>query len=283
MVHEPNSSVRQTALPGRLLAVGDIHGCATALRLLLERLRLTSADTLVLVGDLVDKGEDSRSVIEQLLALHCRLVVVMGNHDQALLEALDRYAAGVAQWEGLEQFKTFRSYGGVENIPATHIDFLRSAVPYWEAEGHVFVHANLQPDVPLEAQERYWLQMRYLKGHEQPYAPRQRVICGHTIQNSGVPWVLDGWVCIDTAAFHGGWLTCLNVRTDEILQTSERSETRTGTLAQLARHEPRRPTPLPADLLQPAAAATPSLWREITLLVVVFLLVVGGALLVTAL
>ncbi len=85
-------------MPGRTLAIGDVHGCSTALDALLALVAPTSSDVLVFLGDLVDKGPDSRGVIERLLALQhavARLVLVLGNHDEHLLAAVDRWNQGI--------------------------------------------------------------------------------------------------------------------------------------------------------------------------------------------
>src|SRR5262245_59785746 len=73
----------------RLLAVGDIHGCSTAFRTLLEAVALQPDDTLITLGDYVDRGPDSRGVLVPLLALHAtgRLIALRGNHDKLMVEA----------------------------------------------------------------------------------------------------------------------------------------------------------------------------------------------------
>src|SRR5262245_13321258 len=75
----------------RVIAIGDIHGCAVALRKLIEVLAPEPDDTLVVLGDCVDRGPDSRGVIEQLLALRedCQLVPILGNHEEMMLNYID--------------------------------------------------------------------------------------------------------------------------------------------------------------------------------------------------
>jgi serine/threonine protein phosphatase 1 len=75
----------------RILAIGDIHGCSTALGRLIDAIDPGPDDLIVTLGDYIDWGPDSRGVIEQLIALsgRCRLVSLLGNHEEMLLEALD--------------------------------------------------------------------------------------------------------------------------------------------------------------------------------------------------
>jgi len=73
----------------RTIAIGDIHGCSTALNRLIEAIQPSEQDTLVILGDVIDWGPDSRGVIETLLRLseQCRLIPLMGNHEEMLLAA----------------------------------------------------------------------------------------------------------------------------------------------------------------------------------------------------
>lgn len=75
---------------GRIIAVGDIHGCSLALAALIQAIGSTPLDTLVFLGDYIDRGPDSRGVIEQIMALgkQCIVVPLMGNHEEMLLAAL---------------------------------------------------------------------------------------------------------------------------------------------------------------------------------------------------
>lgn len=219
-------------MSGRTLAIGDIHGCQLALRTLLDQVQPTTDDTVVLLGDVVDRGPASKEVIEQLLVLrnHCRLVFIMGNHEEMMLDALahGEWEEGWSRYGGIA---TVASYGGDQNsIPAEHLEFLKSGINYWENDTDLFVHANLEPGVPLEEQHAEWLRWTHLTGFERALPSGKRVICGHTPQKSGNPLVLSAWVCIDTFACGGGWLTCLDPATDRFVQTNQLGEIRSGRL-----------------------------------------------------
>ncbi|MCY2963050.1 MAG: metallophosphoesterase, partial [Planctomycetota bacterium] len=76
-------------MPGRTLAIGDIHGCDFALEKLLTSVAPTSEDTLVVLGDVIDRGGGSKQVLDQLLALSktTRVIFIRGNHEEMMLEA----------------------------------------------------------------------------------------------------------------------------------------------------------------------------------------------------
>jgi serine/threonine protein phosphatase 1 len=199
-------------MPGRILAIGDIHGCDVALATLLQHVRPTASDTVVVLGDVVDRGPNTRRVIELLLQLRktCRLKFVLGNHEEMMLEA---YHTGqwMHDWLMFGGKETLASYGdSFGDVPTEHLDFLSSGLNYWESKTEIFVHAKLEPNVPLDSQSPEWLRWERLEGNEPPHSSGRPVICGHTSQRSGNPLVFNGWVCIDTWVYGEGWLTCLD-------------------------------------------------------------------------
>ncbi len=221
----------------RTFAVGDIHGCDTALDTLLNQLQLTSDDTLIVLGDYVDRGPGTRQVIDRLIELKdaCHLVHLLGNHEELMLEALFRGRSSM-MWLQNGGLQALESYGvGPEAIPQAHVEFIESSYMYWETETDIYVHANVDPAVPLDAQTPYYLRWLRLTGNEPVHPSGRRVICGHTPQTNGFPKVFDGWVGLDTAACNRGWLSALNVETNELFQSQESGEYRSGmTLDELA-------------------------------------------------
>jgi serine/threonine protein phosphatase 1 len=220
-------------VPGRTLAIGDIHGSDVALETLLATLPISADDTVVVLGDAVDRGPGSREVVDRLLQLaqECRLIFILGNHEQMMLDALGG-TGPIEPWLRYGGTATLFSYGGdPRKIPANHLDFLRSGLDFWESESELFIHANLEPGVPLENQHEEWLRWTHLSGQELPHPSGKRVICGHTPQKEGLPFVFPGWVGIDTYAWGTGWLTCLDVRTNEYFQANQAGQSRTGQLS----------------------------------------------------
>jgi serine/threonine protein phosphatase 1 len=115
-------------MPARTIAIGDIHGCSTALAALIQAIDPQPDDTIVVVGDFVDRGIDSKGVLNQLIALadRCRLVPILGNHDDMLLHARDG-RSDFQFWLNCGVDAALDSYGStgrLDLIPAAHFRFL---------------------------------------------------------------------------------------------------------------------------------------------------------------
>lgn len=222
-------------MSNRVLAIGDIHGCDAALATLLDWLAVTPDDTVVVLGDVVDRGPSTRQAVDRLLELQekCKLVFLLGNHEEMLFDAL---SGGPAMtWLLVGGRETLDSYGGaMEDIPAAHLRYLRSGQAFWETETEIFIHASLEPDVSLVNQTSDYLRWKRIGGSERPHVSGKRVICGHSSQKDGYPLVWDGWACIDTFAHGGGWLSCLDVAADHLYQASQTGATRDFPLARFA-------------------------------------------------
>ncbi|MEC7566598.1 MAG: metallophosphoesterase family protein [Planctomycetota bacterium] len=222
---DANSENAQNQDAGRTLVIGDIHGCASALELLLQEIALEPADTLVFLGDYVDRGSNSRGVLDIILKLmetH-HIVPLLGNHEIMMLDAVNETVMRDL-WLHFGGQQTIESYGGkFENIPDEHLKFLRNCVRYYETDDHLFVHANYLPGKPLDEQEDqvlYWTHL--LDFRPGPHCSGKRVIVGHTPQTNGNILDFGHMVCIDTYCFGGGKLTAMDVQSNEIWQTSEK-------------------------------------------------------------
>ncbi len=217
-------------MAGRTLAIGDIHGCDVAFNALLKALAVGAGDTLVVLWDAIDRGPGSRQVVERLLKLQdeCHLVFILGNHEEMMLEGLEdeQVAQGWLQYGGAA---TMVSYGGdPRKIPPEHLDFLRAARPYWETDNDLFIHANVDPGLPLDQQEIEVIRWTHLTGYELPHPSGKRIVCGHTPQRSGLPLAIPGWLCIDTFVCGGGWLTGIDVQTNDYCQANLTGQLRFG-------------------------------------------------------
>ena len=207
----------------RTLAIGDIHGCLSALKHLWDAVAPTPEDHVIFIGDYVDRGEDSKGVIDFLLALPPELNVTFlsGNHEEKFfLSSIDETELDhwLSAWGG---GATLESYGpgGFDDVPDSHWEFLRAAKPYHETETHIFVHANLEPQTPLEEQLPFAM-MHKKFGTPRPHCSGKVMICGHTAQKSHEPLNLGHAICIDTDPGRGGWLTCLHVETGDYWQAT---------------------------------------------------------------
>jgi len=213
----------------RTIAIGDIHGCKAALDTLIAAIKPAEKDTLVFLGDYVDRGPDSRGVIEAVLAVRkqCRAITLRGNHEVMFLDALERGSeeSGWLQYGGAE---TMASYGWeIANIPPDHIEFLRDLKRFYVNATHFFVHANYLSDIPLAEQPDYALYWEHL--FASPPAPHENgktAIVGHTAQRSGEIRDLDHVICIDTWCHGGGWLTAMDADTGDVWQADKNGRMR---------------------------------------------------------
>lgn len=216
-------------------AIGDVHGCLTALETLLAALQLHPDDQLVFLGDLVDRGPDTRRVIERILQLRSERTVhvIKGNHEEMLLIARD--LPGYAQaWYKFGGKEAIESYGWIQGlvpgwtdaIPAGHWSFLKNdLVDAVEEAGHIMVHGGLDPEVPLANQ--HWDEMRWKRwDNPLPHVSGNIMVCGHTHQPGGKPCSVGHAVCIDTWAYGKGWLTAIDLDTHDYFQANQKGEVR---------------------------------------------------------
>ncbi len=219
-----------------VFAIGDIHGCLYALKEVVNTAEIQRGDTIVLLGDVVSKGPDSRGVVDWILdnSGNFNLVVLRGNHEDMLLQLLNGGDGG-AGWmrKGgsavLESYGTSFKVGWEKSIPESHWQFFRSTLRYWTFENFIFVHAGVEPGIPLEEQDDFTL---YWKKFRKPveYAQGLKVIFGHTALKDGRILDFGHSICLDTYAYGGQWLSCLNIHTREYWQASEKRKSRFGKL-----------------------------------------------------
>ena len=146
---------------GRLFAIGDVHGCPGELEALVEGLQLQAGDTVCFVGDYIDRGRDSKGVIDLLLDARrradVRWVFLKGNHEDMCLSYLGRSGNWGESWMGNGGVAAVRSYGvdarsapaAIEAaMPETHLAFLDKLERSFRWGGYLFVHAGIRPGVP---------------------------------------------------------------------------------------------------------------------------------------
>jgi serine/threonine protein phosphatase 1 len=211
-------------MAGRTIAIGDIHGCSVALGALLDAIRPRPEDTVVTLGDYINRGPDTRGVLDRLIQLgcNCRLIPLLGNHDQKLLEA--RSGLHPTTWLGMGGLATLDSYGpgrDLSLIPDAHFEFLERCLDYHETGRHIFVHANYYEQLPMEEQPALMLRWESLRDSTPgPHVSGKTVIVGHSSQKSGEILDLGYLKCIDTFCHGGGWLTALDVKSGEVWQAN---------------------------------------------------------------
>ncbi|WP_400192851.1 metallophosphoesterase family protein [Hymenobacter sp. B81] len=136
-------------------ATTDLHGCLRSFRALVEdQLRLTAADTLYVLGDYVNKGPDSRGVLDYLMQLQARgyqVHCLLGNHDQELLDAARGHRPG--QWlSAADRALTLRSFdvAAPADIPPPYLAWLAALPLTLELPDFVLVHAGFDFRLPPE-------------------------------------------------------------------------------------------------------------------------------------
>ncbi|MBB3859632.1 serine/threonine protein phosphatase 1 [Novosphingobium hassiacum] len=234
---EPECPVAFVPEGQRIYAIGDIHGRLDLFEQLLDKIIADDAtrgpsDTwLVLLGDLVDRGPESRGVVERAieLAQGGKVRILAGNHEEMLLGSL----------ENTETLRHFLRHGGKETlfsyglsieeysrstletlfdrmgelIPERHLAFIRSMENQIVFGDYLFVHAGIRPGVPLDAQivpDMRWIRREFLD-HDAPHS--HVVVHGHSISDE--PVIRKNRIGIDTGAFASGRLTALGLEGGE--------------------------------------------------------------------
>jgi len=221
----------------RVLAIGDIHGCSKALDTILAAVQLRPDDQIITLGDYIDRGPDSMGVIERLLALRRlnQVTCLRGNHEQMMLEARkgEPEKDEWLKWGGMGALASYSAWGeegSLADVPEQHWEFLEDGcVDWYENDTHIFVHACVDPDLPLAEQSTSMLHWEPLR-HALPHYSGKTVICGHTAQRSGKPLNLGHTICIDTWVYGEGCLTCLEVTSGDIWQANQLGQLRQGSI-----------------------------------------------------
>lgn len=217
----------------RIYAVGDIHGRSD----LLQRMRdLVAADIersrpdearIVLLGDYVDRGPNTKGVLDLLTsegAFPAPVVPLLGNHEAMMLEFLHRPESGET-WRRFGGIETVHSYGidvasfrnGAQlaatserlrlSLPAEHLAFLRGLRLSHTAGRYFFCHAGVRPGIPLDQQREddlLWIRDEFIGSDEDFGAV---VVHGHTPGEQ--PLVRENAIGVDTGAYITGRLTCV--------------------------------------------------------------------------
>jgi len=219
-------------------AVGDVHGRLDLLDPLIRQIaadvlhqRPTRRPLLVFVGDYVDRGLESKGVIDRILALRAEtgfeVRTLKGNHEEAMINFLNNAAAG-PEWCEYGGAQTLASYGVAQPklrgdapdwertredfgrlIPASHLEFLSGLELLLTVGDYVFVHAGLRPGVSIEEQDPHdlmWIRDVFLNDRR----PFEKVVVhGHTPEEE--PYVGSSRIGIDTGAYATGVLTAVRL------------------------------------------------------------------------
>lgn len=211
---------------GRIIVFGDIHGNATAFSSLLEMLRPDPRDTFLFLGDLLDHGPNTSAVIDKIIELKkaSKVIAIKGNHEELCLAALDDPDSFMGEWmrQGGEQ--TLASYPGGQ-VTREHVEFMRGMRDAYFLGRYVFSHAGYDPLKNIKSQSPEILRWK----HDQIYSDYRggtTLICGHTPQASGVPFVSGNRINLDTGIGNGLWLTAFDIGSNRFYQSDRKGKIR---------------------------------------------------------
>lgn len=230
------TATRPMALEDRsVFAIGDIHGCHDLLETLLDAITGATAPgrkrpLLIFLGDYVDRGPDSKVVIERLAKIRTdqpEARFLCGNHEEAMLRFLSDFDSGLA-WTNYGGRETMLSYGVTPPqdgddldgwrlahqalkgaIPKTHMQFLWGLEDRVEVGDFLFVHAGVRPDRPLDAQATHdlrWIREPFLS-HGKRLA--KVIVHGHTPRTE--PFSDERRIGVDTWAYKTGVLSAVEL------------------------------------------------------------------------
>jgi len=219
----------------KIIAIGDIHGELYKLYNLFDKLSINKNDTLVFLGDYIDRGEHSKGVVDYLLKLskEYNCIFLKGNHESFFLESYQKIFGSIA-WSGNSSvvvtpqiFQSWMLNGGskclqsydaqacLEGYPnralhtmdETHGYFFNGLKLTYETDKYIFVHGHLAHELDVEDQEE-WQCVWGRYGDIWPHKSGKIVVCGHTTQPRPID---DGFkICIDTGSFKAtGYISAL--------------------------------------------------------------------------
>jgi diadenosine tetraphosphatase ApaH/serine/threonine PP2A family protein phosphatase len=196
-------------------AIGDIHGSLHKLRdlmMLCERHADGRTASFIFLGDYIDRGPDSRGVVEALMDMQSRqpdrVIALKGNHEAVALEVVDGETEAEL-WLREGGTATLRSYDidDARDLPDEHVAWLRSLPLCYDDGRRFFVHAGVDPEKPLGAQrdrDLIWIREPFLSD-ARDYG--RLIVHGHTPQTDGIPDFRGNRLNLDTGAVFGRPLT----------------------------------------------------------------------------
>jgi serine/threonine protein phosphatase 1 len=210
----------------RTIVIGDTHGCYNELVGMIMSLEQggkynKDTDKLVFLGDYIDRGKDSRLVIEYIRSLqedNDNVIALMGNHEDMLL----KYWDGIDNnWEYNGANQTLDSYTGHWEQFEDDIEWMRTLPLYHEDNNFIYVHAGIDPMKPMKKQIRHtllWVREDFI--YTDMYYDK-RVVFGHTpTANLNEKWkpvyTYTNNIDIDTGCVYGGALSALIINDDKI-------------------------------------------------------------------
>lgn len=180
----------------RYIAITDIHGELGKLESVLSKIKIRPDDIFVFMGDYIDRGPDSKGVVEKIISYgnSNKCVYLIGSHEYAYLHSKQDEYYNFLFWN-YGGPATVKSYGSFENIGKIHGNFFKSLKFYYLTDKYLFVHAGINPACSLENQDK--TDLVYIR-HKFIYSKHnlpQKIIFGHTEFDE--PYIDDGKIGID--------------------------------------------------------------------------------------
>lgn len=201
----------------RIFTIGDIHGCLEELKNLLKKVdaQIAPGDVIVFVGDYIDRGPDSKGVVDLLIERSKthpnEHYFLMGNHEDLLMEGnywLINGGDETIKSYGFDPFEHQIAYRFIERVPEDHQEFYKNLLHVYKQDKVVVVHAAISPMVPLHDQSiNTMIWDRSYDHYDGEYLDGVTVVRGHTPVNNVRS--LSNQVLIDTGCVFGNMLTCL--------------------------------------------------------------------------
>jgi serine/threonine protein phosphatase 1 len=196
-------------------AIGDVHGALHKLQNLVARCEQHAEGRpfrFVFLGDYIDRGPESSGVVRFLIGLQQRMpqrvIVLAGNHETTVLAIIDG-ATPADHWLCQGGAATLTSYGVADarELPRDHVDWMRALRLSHDDGRRFFVHAGIDPDKPLDAQDEVdmvWIREPFLSDRRDH---GRLIVHGHTPLTDGTPDLRSNRLNLDTGAGYGGPLT----------------------------------------------------------------------------
>jgi serine/threonine protein phosphatase 1 len=197
----------------KIYIIGDIHGCLDALKRVIEKIHWRpESDKLIFLGDYIDRGEESKGVVQLILELTKASPLVeclMGNHEWMFLNFLSGLDIKPFLMNGGET--TLASYGtnGDIVIPPDHVTFFKGLQSWIELDDYFVVHAGFRPGINVQQQsieDVIWIREAFIYSD---YDFGKKVIFGHTPFPE--PLLMGNKIGLDTGIVYGNRLTCLEL------------------------------------------------------------------------
>ena len=228
----------------RIFVIGDLHGHSDPLERLIEKMKVQKDDLVIFIGDYVDRGPSSKSVVNHLIQFqntYKKTLFIRGNHEDMMLGSMGfpavvndintwLYNGGSATltsygmnrseilrltsiWDDAERFQVMKEY-----IPESHIDFFLGLPFFIESENYFFCHAGVNPvssinDGKWNAYDLLWIRDHISSGD---VSWEKVVVCGHTPLQDVL--ITERLICIDTGLYYYGRLSSIDVKTKQIYQ-----------------------------------------------------------------